>query len=268
MVFEVVKKLFILFSLFFVFFTCISCDKKDNDFIYEDQTHESSKEEKIKSISLSVNTLNLKVGDTYTLRVSYSPSNIKDVSLFWSSGNASVATVSQYGVIVAKKAGVAVIKVQSNDGVYDTCNVVVSAKVCTSCGGAQKIKCNICLGQGTSKCSPCLGTGNGTTCFTCGGKGKTTCNICGGKGQTGTSMQCYWCVGTGKDRYTGRTCTSCKGAGIISNLRTCTYCAGTKMATCSYCYGIGKNRCVSCNGYGKVNCYSCVGNGYKDCPYC
>lgn len=77
-------------------------------------------------ISLST-SLTLKEGETSTLKPYIYPSDAM-ASLTWSSDNSSVATVSQSGVITARKAGTANIKVVTDNGKSATCKVTVKEK--------------------------------------------------------------------------------------------------------------------------------------------
>lgn len=77
-------------------------------------------------ISLST-SLTLEEGETSTLKPYIYPSDA-ETSLTWSSDNSSVATVSQSGVITARKAGTANIKVVTDNGKSATCKVTVKAK--------------------------------------------------------------------------------------------------------------------------------------------
>ena len=58
----------------------------------------------------------MNAGTTYTLKATVSPSGVMDSSVRWSTSNSSIATVSQSGVVTAKKPGTATITVTTNDG--------------------------------------------------------------------------------------------------------------------------------------------------------
>ena len=85
----------------------------------------------VTSVSVSPATLELTVGDAYTLSATVNPSNATNKNVTWSSSNESVASVSSYGTVTAKAAGTAVIKAASSDGPYGTCTVTVKAKPIT-----------------------------------------------------------------------------------------------------------------------------------------
>ena len=79
----------------------------------------------VTSVNLK-SSLSLEVGDTYTLTPTVTPSDA-ETSYTWSSDNSSVATISQYGVVIAKSAGTANITVTTANGKSATCKVTVNA---------------------------------------------------------------------------------------------------------------------------------------------
>ncbi len=76
------------------------------------------------AVTLDKTELSLKVGETYTLKKTLTPSNAA-TSYTYSSTYTSVATVTSSGKIVAKKAGTAVITVTTHNGKTATCTVTV-----------------------------------------------------------------------------------------------------------------------------------------------
>lgn len=78
-------------------------------------------------ISLTPNSFSLKVGNSRTLSVGFTPSNATNKQLTWSSSNPSVATVSN-GVVVAKSSGNAIITAKGADGKSASVNVTVTTK--------------------------------------------------------------------------------------------------------------------------------------------
>lgn len=81
----------------------------------------------LQGISLSSEIMNLKVGDSKTLTVNYTPVYAANKNVTWSTSDASIATVSD-GVVTAKDAGLATITATSEEGGFKaTCKVVVSA---------------------------------------------------------------------------------------------------------------------------------------------
>ena len=95
----------------------------------------SCKKEKDKSVSVTEVGLNktstaLIEGETETLVATVMPENATDKSVVWGSGNESVATVSQEGLVTAVGEGKATITVKTNDGGFSaSCEVTVNKKV-------------------------------------------------------------------------------------------------------------------------------------------
>ena len=77
-----------------------------------------------KSVKVSKSKVTLGVKETYNLDEVISPSNKVDV-VKWSTSNKSVVTVGSTGVITAKKAGTATIKVTTSNKKTATCKVTV-----------------------------------------------------------------------------------------------------------------------------------------------
>lgn len=78
----------------------------------------------ISSISLTPNTKDIKVGESYTLIVIINPSDATNKNLIWSSSNNAVATVSN-GVVKGIGKGTAKITARSSNGVSKTVDVIV-----------------------------------------------------------------------------------------------------------------------------------------------
>ena len=84
----------------------------------------------VESVTLDKSTYEMTVGDNVTLKATVNPSNATDKTVSWSSNNTSVATVSQNGVVTAKKKGTAKITVTTNDGNKTAeCIITVTDKV-------------------------------------------------------------------------------------------------------------------------------------------
>ncbi|MDR1865673.1 MAG: Ig-like domain-containing protein [Bacteroidales bacterium] len=88
------------------------------------------KEEKValQSISIAPASLTLTVDETGTLTATPLPENADDVSLKWSSNDETIATVSDAGVVTAKKAGSTFVSVRSGNVKSADVAVTVNAK--------------------------------------------------------------------------------------------------------------------------------------------
>ena len=76
------------------------------------------------ALELDKTELSLKVGETYTLKKTLTPSNAYTTYTYTSSKTA-VATITSSGKVVAKKAGTAVITITTHNGKTATCTVTV-----------------------------------------------------------------------------------------------------------------------------------------------
>ena len=99
----------------------------------------------VESVSLDKTSLLMAVGDTQTLTATVTPLNATDKSVSWSSSNSSVATVSSLGIVTAKTAGTATIRVTTNDGLKTTsCLVEVKQALFVDLGLSVKwATCNL-----------------------------------------------------------------------------------------------------------------------------
>lgn len=80
----------------------------------------------VKKIALNKNELSIKDGKTYTLKVTFTPSNASNQKITWSSSDTSIAKVSSKGVITAKNPGTCKITAKSEDtGKTVKCTVTV-----------------------------------------------------------------------------------------------------------------------------------------------
>lgn len=69
-----------------------------------------------KSIKTSVNSKNIKVKGTYTIKTTITPSNAASKKLSYTSSNKKIATVSSTGKVTGKKKGTCYITVKTTDG--------------------------------------------------------------------------------------------------------------------------------------------------------
>ena len=105
-------------------------DIEGNWLIIDDWKLEKYGEEVLPTgLSLDKSQLPLKVGETYTLIPTITPSSATNPSVLWTSNNTDVASVSAEGVVYAKKVGTAVITATSeaNSSITASCSVTVSA---------------------------------------------------------------------------------------------------------------------------------------------
>lgn len=102
--------------------------KLDDQIFYGDVKSFITGANPVIGVSLNKTQLNLAPGTSQTLIATVSPFDATNKAVTWSSSNISVATVSSSGVVVAKAAGTATIKVTTNDGGKTaTCKVTVQA---------------------------------------------------------------------------------------------------------------------------------------------
>lgn len=78
----------------------------------------------LSSITLNKKSLTLKIGESYTLTKTLSPSGVRS-TFVWSSNNTGILYVDNSGRITAKAVGVAIITVKSANGKAATCTVTV-----------------------------------------------------------------------------------------------------------------------------------------------
>ena len=79
----------------------------------------------VESITLDKEELTLTEGETAQLIATVLPENADDKTVSWSSSDPSVATVTSTGIVVAVKAGTAVITAKAGDNKIATCTVTV-----------------------------------------------------------------------------------------------------------------------------------------------
>ena len=97
---------------------------------------------KASSVTVSPSKATLSKGNYLSLNASVSPSNAFYKRVKWSSSNTGVATVDQYGQVIAKSPGTAVIKATNGDGLVGKCTVTVPkyANTLKASGGTVKLK--------------------------------------------------------------------------------------------------------------------------------
>ena len=81
----------------------------------------------VTGVTVSKSKLSIAPGDTATLTANVAPADASNTNVTWSSSDSSVASVSNTGVVSAKKNGTAVITVTTEDGGFKaTCSVTVT----------------------------------------------------------------------------------------------------------------------------------------------
>ncbi len=78
----------------------------------------------VSGVELSMNSLNLLVGDTFELEANVKPSTAENKNVTWKSSNSAVASVSEDGTVEALKSGSATITVTTEEGKF-TANCTV-----------------------------------------------------------------------------------------------------------------------------------------------
>ncbi|MBV7275004.1 Ig-like domain-containing protein [Clostridiaceae bacterium UIB06] len=80
----------------------------------------------VASVKIASGDLNLKVGQTYTLRITILPSDASNKNVSWYSSDNNIVQVDQHGTLTALSSGNVVITVKSEDGnIIDFCKVTV-----------------------------------------------------------------------------------------------------------------------------------------------
>ncbi|WP_455585954.1 Ig-like domain-containing protein [Bacteroides sp.] len=103
----------------------------------------------VTNITLSQSSANLKEGNTLQLSASVYPTNATNRNVNWSTSNASVATVTNYGFVTAKSAGSATItcRAQDGSGEYATCNITVKKELSPTSVSLSKSKATLVEGE-------------------------------------------------------------------------------------------------------------------------
>ncbi|MDD2436666.1 MAG: Ig-like domain-containing protein [Massilibacteroides sp.] len=84
----------------------------------------------VESIHLDKDTLNLPVGDEYTLTALIQPENADNKDVFWAIYDSEIATIDQNGLIKAISAGVTKAVALTTDGSYSaSCEITVETKI-------------------------------------------------------------------------------------------------------------------------------------------
>ena len=178
----------------------------------------------VKSISLNTTNIDLNAGSTYTLKVSYTPSDATNQSVTWSSNNTNVASVSN-GVVRAIRGGTATITARTSNGITATCTVnvskaddVITIRKRTSNYTGSTIAASISAKSGTIKTITYYSNPNCTT--------KTNTSNASVEGGPPKESGTYYVIveTSGNSNYNGTT-SSCTEAVVINKKKatiTCT----------------------------------------------
>lgn len=79
----------------------------------------------VKEIILDPEVITMKEGDTAQIKATVVPDDATDKSLVWTSDDPSIASVDEYGLVTAEKAGVTFITATASNGVTKRCQVIV-----------------------------------------------------------------------------------------------------------------------------------------------
>ncbi|MGW6666416.1 Ig-like domain-containing protein [Peribacillus sp. NPDC055009] len=112
----------------------------------------------VQSISLNIDSLKLKVGESQALSATVLPADATNSKVIWSSSEPSVATVDANGMITAKSSGTSVITAKTEDGGFEDVSTVTVYQPVTGVSFANPIL-NIGLG-GQVKLVPTISPAN------------------------------------------------------------------------------------------------------------
>lgn len=105
----------------------VRATSKDFDAMYDEKEF-NIVNKLITNISFNKSNINLKIGNSEKLIITYTPSDASNKSVIWKSSNTSVATVDSDGVVTAKGVGNVVISASTLDASNKTvkCNITVN----------------------------------------------------------------------------------------------------------------------------------------------
>jgi hypothetical protein len=95
----------------------------------------------ITSISIDQGDINMNVSDKRKLTATIKPLNANDQSITWESSNSAIASINQYGYIIANKVGKVTISVRTQNNKSDNCivNIIEPIESPLSVNGLQLI---------------------------------------------------------------------------------------------------------------------------------
>lgn len=122
------RKLFIFLFISIFLLSFVSCKKSDDDNNNSNNSSGDTQSEpqQIDAVSIRLDdySLSMRVGENVTLSYQMLPDNATSKVSFTSS-NQSIATVNNYGQVVAKNIGSCIITVSTDNGLRSTCNLTV-----------------------------------------------------------------------------------------------------------------------------------------------
>lgn len=122
------RKLFIFLFISIFLLSFVSCKKNDDDNNNSSNSSDGTKSEpqQIEAVSIKLNdySLSMRVGESITLSYQMLPNNATSKISFTSS-NTTIATVNNYGQVVAKNIGNCIITISTDNGLHSTCTITV-----------------------------------------------------------------------------------------------------------------------------------------------
>lgn len=109
------KIIYLLATLFAAAILFVSCDKASEPETPPTPETPENPVISVSSVSLDLNTLDLKSGETYTLKATILPDNATNKTVTWSSNNSAVASVDATGKVTAVSEGEALITAKAGD---------------------------------------------------------------------------------------------------------------------------------------------------------
>lgn len=105
----------------------IDGNHNDRCFVIVKDDENTDKGKEIFKLRLNKTSIRIKEGKYEKLTPIITPGNMKNTALVWKSSNNTVASITEYGRVLGKKKGTAVITVSTKDGKYSaTCKVEVT----------------------------------------------------------------------------------------------------------------------------------------------
>jgi arabinan endo-1,5-alpha-L-arabinosidase len=102
----------------------------------------------VTKVKLNKSKKTIRVGQTYQLKATVSPTNATNQNVTWKSSNKKVATVDANGLVTAKKKGTAVITVTTEDGSYTAqCKITVKKAISVTSVKLNKSKKTLKVGK-------------------------------------------------------------------------------------------------------------------------